>query len=53
MNRFKNILINGKHGKPVVADMFFNGNKDPMPVIIFAHGFKGFKDWGPYDMIAE
>ncbi|HOM91024.1 MAG TPA: hypothetical protein PKW65_09905 [Bacteroidia bacterium] len=35
MNRFKNILINGKHGKPVVADMFFNGNKDPMPVIIF------------------
>lgn len=24
-----------------------------MPVIIFSHGFKSFKNWGPFDLIAD
>ncbi len=23
------------------------------PIVIFAHGFKGFKDWGHYDLVAK
>jgi dienelactone hydrolase len=53
MNHQKNILIEGKHNKPVVADLFYNGSLTKQPIVIFAHGFKGFKDWGPYDIIAE
>ena len=48
----KNILIEGKHGKPVVADLFYIDDNTPKPVVIFSHGFKGFKDWGPYNLIA-
>ena len=53
MQQEKNIIIPGKHGKPVVADLFYNAEIKNQPIVIFAHGFKGFKDWGPYDIIAK
>ncbi len=53
MKQEKNIIIPGKHSKPVVADLFYDSQKKNQPVVIFAHGFKGFKDWGPYDIIAK
>lgn len=53
MHITKNILIPGKHNKPVVADLFYKDDGKPKPVFIFSHGFKGFKDWGPYDLIAK
>lgn len=53
MKQEKNIIIPGKHGKPVVADLFYDSQKKDQPIVIFAHGFKGFKDWGPYDIIAK
>jgi dienelactone hydrolase len=52
MNRFKNIIITGAEGKPIALDIFYNVST-PRPVIIYAHGFNGFKDWGNFDLIAE
>lgn len=49
-----NIALNSKHGnRKFMADATFMGNGVKKPVIIFNHGFKGFKDWGPFNLIAE
>lgn len=29
------------------------GSKRPIPVVLFLHGFKGFKDWGPFPDACE
>jgi len=49
----KNRTLQGKHNKPIVADFFYSGNSQPKPVIIFCHGYKGFKDWGAWNIMAK
>lgn len=49
----KNIIIESKHNKPIVTDLFFNNNGVKKPIIIFCHGYKGFKDWGAWNIMAE
>ncbi|WP_062053668.1 alpha/beta hydrolase family protein [Aquimarina longa] len=49
----KNIIVKGKHQKPILTDVFYNDDKNLKPVIIFCHGYKGFKDWGAWNMVAE
>jgi len=49
----KNIIINGSAGKPISLDIFLPGNNKPAPVVIYAHGFNGFKDWGNFDLVAD
>ncbi|MFC6861394.1 alpha/beta hydrolase family protein [Zunongwangia atlantica] len=49
----KNIQIEGKHNKPILCDVFFQDDQKPKPVVIFCHGYKGFKDWGAWDKMAE
>ncbi len=49
----KNILIPRPHGFPVVADVFVSEEEGARPVVVYAHGFNGFKDWGGMDRIAE
>lgn len=48
----KNILIKGSHGKPIATDIFYKDALRPMPAVIYAHGFNGFKDWANFDLIA-
>lgn len=49
----KNILIQGKHNKPIVTDLFFKENNLNKPIVIFCHGYKGFKDWGAWNLMAK
>ncbi|MBC3758388.1 alpha/beta fold hydrolase [Hyunsoonleella sp. SJ7] len=49
----KNISLKGKHQKRILTDVFFNDNQKPKPVLIFCHGYKGFKDWGAWDLMAK
>jgi alpha-beta hydrolase superfamily lysophospholipase len=49
----KNILIPGSDNRPVTLDIFFENDHQKKPVVIYAHGFNGFKDWGNFDLIAE
>ena len=44
--------IKGANNKPILIDLHFSKNKNA-PLVIFCHGFKGFKDWGPFNYIAE
>jgi len=36
-----------------LVDACYSENGRPKPVIVFNHGFKGFKDWGPFNVIAQ
>lgn len=46
--------INNKiHGKSISWDFTYQHGTANMPVIIFVHGFKGFKDWGHFNLIAR
>ncbi len=49
----RNIVLQGKHGRPFLADVHYQDTGSKKPVVVFSHGFKGFKDWGPYDLIAQ
>lgn len=53
MIRLKNIVINGQHQKPILIDAFYLENTHPKPIVIFCHGYKGFKDWGSWNQMAE
>lgn len=53
MQSTKNILVTGVDKKPMTLDIFFENDTKQKPVIIYAHGFNGFKDWGNFDLIAK
>ncbi|MCO6495565.1 MAG: alpha/beta hydrolase [Bacteroidetes bacterium] len=49
----KNIRIKGASGKPILLDLFIPKGNKRFPLLVFAHGFKGFKDWGHFNWLAE
>ena len=54
MHITKNIIIPGAVYKPIVLDIFYTDAEEAAkPVVIYAHGFNGFKDWGNGDIIAK
>ena len=48
-----NIVLQSPHGRPFLADAFYVEDKQKKPVVIFSHGFAGFKDWGAFDIMAR
>ncbi|HCI69547.1 MAG TPA: alpha/beta hydrolase, partial [Balneola sp.] len=40
---------------PIKYDLYspISGTRKDFPVVIFLHGFKGFKDWGPFPDACE
>jgi len=53
MKLVKNNILEGKHNKPILLDYGFVQDGNPKPIVVFAHGFKGFKDWGHFNMLME
>jgi pimeloyl-ACP methyl ester carboxylesterase len=49
----KNIIIKGKHNKPILLDTYLPKEITPQHTVIYCHGFKGFKDWGTNDLLAK
>ena len=49
----KNITLTGAASRPFLMDYYYLANNQPKPVVLFVHGFKGFKDWGIWDLIAH
>lgn len=49
----KNSIVEGKHNKPCLVDVFYTKNNKSKPIVIFCHGYKGFKDWGAWNLMAE
>jgi len=48
-----NFLVEGKHGKPILTDLFYKDDGSRKPLVIFCHGFKGFKDWGHFNYLGK
>jgi len=44
--------IPGAKGRSMLMDLTFDEALIAAPVVIFAHGFKGFKDWGAHNLMA-
>lgn len=49
----KNIILERKDKKPILWDAFYKATDTQKPLVIFCHGYKGFKDWGAWDLVAE
>jgi hypothetical protein len=49
----KNIKIKGAEGKWIVADISYSKSTQRVPLIVYMHGFCGFKDWGNGDLMAS
>ena len=50
----RNIVIKGgTDDKPIVLDFGYKISHAKKPIVIFAHGFKGFKDWGSFNRVME
>jgi dienelactone hydrolase len=50
---YKEFILRSREGEKLRADLRYEPNGMKKPVIIFLHGFKGFKDWGPFSSIRE
>ncbi len=48
-----NIELTGADQRPFLADLLLPSQQKNNPVLIFVHGFKGFKDWGPFPLITS
>ena len=53
MKELKNIQIDGVHGRPILLDVSYTEDGNEKPLVIFTHGFKGFKDWGHFNKLAK
>lgn len=46
-------LIDSPYQKKMLADINFLPDGKAKPIIVFSHGFKGFKDWGAFNMVSD
>ncbi|WP_299519207.1 prolyl oligopeptidase family serine peptidase [Winogradskyella sp.] len=49
----KNFILNRADKKPILIDTFYTENTPKQPIIIFCHGYKGFKDWGAWNLMSK
>jgi len=49
----QNNILYRENKKSIVYDVYYNETQKPKPVVIFCHGYKGFKDWGAWHLVAE
>lgn len=49
----KKFTIDGCKEKSIPLDLTFDSNQNQKGLIIFVHGFKGFKDWGTHPLLAQ
>lgn len=49
----KNIILKRTDKKPILWDAFYKATDTQKPLVIFCHGYKGFKDWGAWDLVAK
>src|SRR6202000_722547 len=53
MIKKENYNIPGAKGRGMLMDITYDTAHKNGPMVIFAHGFKGFKDWGGTNLVAE
>ena len=46
-------LITTPNKKPILMDISYEGEKKGQPIVLLCHGYKGFKDWGAWHLVAK
>jgi len=49
----KTFILEGALQQKFAVDLSYSESREQKGVIVFCHGFKGFKDWGCWQMIAD
>lgn len=49
----RNIVLKGSDDRAFLLDINYVKSATAKPIVIFCHGFKGFKDWGFWDEVAN
>jgi len=54
MKLYDDIILTSNHNhRHILTDIRYIPDNKPKPVVVLIHGFKGFKDWGPFNDIAN
>ncbi|WP_294249192.1 alpha/beta fold hydrolase [uncultured Chryseobacterium sp.] len=53
MIKKQNIIISNPETRDFLADAFYPEEGRQLPLAIFVHGYKGYKDWGAWNLMAE
>jgi len=53
LTEIRNLTWKGSREKPLILDAFWPEGSEKLPVVLFAHGYKGFKDWGAWDLFGK
>lgn len=51
--KIKNISIKAVHDKPILLDVCYKETITKKPIVVFCHGYKGYKDWGAFDLMSD
>lgn len=46
-------VVYPEHERPFTADATYTPDGNKKPVVLYTHGFKGFKDWGHFNLLAD
>lgn len=46
-------ILQNPETKSFLADAFIPGKEGKLPLVIFVHGYKGYKDWGAWNLMAQ
>ncbi|AJR03050.1 alpha/beta hydrolase family protein [Siansivirga zeaxanthinifaciens] len=46
-------VIPGLHNKDIIIDVHYSAVGINKPIMVFCHGYKGFKDWGAWNLMAK
>lgn len=49
----QNFSLSGANQKTILGDLTYDDKNTKAPLVIFVHGFKGFKDWGAHHLAAR
>lgn len=52
MSDKQEFVLNGSENRPFPVDVSFS-DQESAPLIVFAHGFKGYKDWGHWNEVGS
>lgn len=53
MNHFKNQVLHREVKLPILYDLMLSESAIADSIIVYVHGFNGFKDWANFDLIAS
>lgn len=53
MEIIKNKIIHGAASRSTLLDAYWKADGKAKSIVIFSHGYKGYKDWGAWELVAK